>query len=294
MEGVRYIGARVPYSRILFHAGSGKTKVLEVRTPTQFDSWPVGVQPISQVSFGVWASGGDAARRPSFEAPIYVYSSGRLRSGAKKIQHRLITLVIDPFLDLTCTPFPVLAASIMVMVNSFYGRGSGRILAIAVALLLVTGILLFSTGTDSISSLRSSRLCIGASNSEDAPKHDAPKKDGAAKEAPTKEKPPAKAGPAHPKGISYDVTTPPTVGCEDLVNDLQQELIRSYSKLLKGVRYANIWGYLETENKGDAAIWTAQQILLTMMGIETMEACRYESPIPVFYYSNRANPPQLC
>jgi hypothetical protein len=191
----------------------------------------------------------------------------------------------------------------MIMVNSFYGRGSGRILAIAVALVLVTGILLFSTGTDSLSSLRSSRLWLGAGNSEDAPKNDAPKndapkndapkKDGPAKEAPVKGEPPAKAGPAHPKGISYDVTTPPTVGCEDLVNDLQQELIRSYSKLLKGVRYANIWGYLETENKGDAAIWTAQQILLTMMGIETMDACRYESPTTVFCYSNRPNLPQL-
>jgi hypothetical protein len=181
----------------------------------------------------------------------------------------------------------------MVMVNSVYGRGSGRILAIAVALVLVTAILLFSTGTDSLSSLRASRLWIGAGKSDQAPKNDAPEKGGPAKEAPTKEEPSAKAGPAHPKGLSYDVTTPPTAGCEDLVNDLQQELIRSYSKVLKGVRYANIWGYLETENKGDAAIWTAQQILLTMLGIETMEACRYESPITLFYYAHPANPPQL-
>lgn len=77
------------------------------------------------------------------------------------------------------------------------------------------------------------------------------------------------------KDISYDLTTPPSTGCEDLVNDLQQRLIQAYSKRLKGVRYANIWGYLETENKGDAAIWSAQQILLSMLGIETMEACRY-------------------
>jgi len=74
--------------------------------------------------------------------------------------------------------------------------------------------------------------------------------------------------------ISFDLSTPPSHGCESLVNDLQQRLIHHYSKALKGIRYANIWGYLETENKGDAAIWSAQQILLSMLGIETMEACR--------------------
>lgn len=78
------------------------------------------------------------------------------------------------------------------------------------------------------------------------------------------------------KNISYDLTTAPSVGCEDIVNDLQQKLIQAYTKSLKGVRYANIWGYLETENKGDAAIWSAQQILMSMLGIEMMEACRYE------------------
>lgn len=79
------------------------------------------------------------------------------------------------------------------------------------------------------------------------------------------------------KNISYDLTTPPSIGCEDIVNDLQQKLIQAYSKSLKGVRYANIWGYLETENKGDAAIWSAQQILMSMLGIEMMETCRYET-----------------
>ncbi|QYT05079.1 PS_pyruv_trans domain-containing protein [Trichoderma simmonsii] len=77
------------------------------------------------------------------------------------------------------------------------------------------------------------------------------------------------------RNISYDLTTPPSVGCEDIVNDLQQRLIQAYTKSLKGVRYANIWGYLETENKGDAAIWSAQQILMSMLGIEMMEACRF-------------------
>ncbi|KAH7141463.1 hypothetical protein B0J13DRAFT_445568 [Dactylonectria estremocensis] len=75
--------------------------------------------------------------------------------------------------------------------------------------------------------------------------------------------------------ISYDLNTVPSIGCEDIVNDLQQRLIQAYSKRLKGIRYANIWGYLETENKGDAAIWSAQQMLLATLGIETMEACRF-------------------
>lgn len=77
------------------------------------------------------------------------------------------------------------------------------------------------------------------------------------------------------KDISFDLKTPPVAGCENLVNDLQQRLIIAYQERLKGIRYANIWGYLETENKGDAAIWSAQQILLSMLGIRTMEACRY-------------------
>ncbi|KAF4468010.1 hypothetical protein FALBO_5104 [Fusarium albosuccineum] len=75
--------------------------------------------------------------------------------------------------------------------------------------------------------------------------------------------------------ISYDLTRPVSTGCEALVNDLQQRLIQAYQKRFAGIRYANIWGYLETENKGDAAIWSAQQILLSILGIETMEACRF-------------------
>jgi exopolysaccharide biosynthesis predicted pyruvyltransferase EpsI len=75
--------------------------------------------------------------------------------------------------------------------------------------------------------------------------------------------------------ISYDKTTPPSTGCEAVVNAAQHRLISEYQQLLKGIRYVNVWGYLETENKGDAAIWSAQQILLSMMGIETMEACRF-------------------
>ena len=44
--------------------------------------------------------------------------------------------------------------------------------------------------------------------------------------------------------ISYDKTTPPTVGCEAIVHDLQERIIEAYQTLLEGVRYANIWGYL--------------------------------------------------
>ena len=83
------------------------------------------------------------------------------------------------------------------------------------------------------------------------------------------------AAPVNIKDISFDLDTPPTAGCEEIVNDLQQKLIIAYTKRLEGIRYANIWGYLETENKGDAAIWSAQQILLSMLGIQTMEVCRY-------------------
>ena len=75
--------------------------------------------------------------------------------------------------------------------------------------------------------------------------------------------------------ISYDKTSPPTVGCESIVNDLQRQLIEAYQVQLKGIRYANVFGYLETENKGDAAIWSAQQIMLSTMGITTMEVCRF-------------------
>ncbi|KAH8685112.1 polysaccharide pyruvyl transferase-domain-containing protein [Ilyonectria robusta] len=75
--------------------------------------------------------------------------------------------------------------------------------------------------------------------------------------------------------VSYDLNSPPSTGCEDVVNDLQQRLIQAYTQRLKGIRYANIWGYLETENKGDAAIWSAQQMMLATLGIETMEACRF-------------------
>lgn len=74
--------------------------------------------------------------------------------------------------------------------------------------------------------------------------------------------------------VSFDLSKPPTVGCEDVVSKLQLRLIEAYSQMLKGVRYVNLWGYLETENKGDAAIWVAQQMILTTLGITSDMACR--------------------
>lgn len=90
---------------------------------------------------------------------------------------------------------------------------------------------------------------------------------------PTKEPEPE---PEQKGPISYQLDVPVKEGCEDVVSKLQLRLISEYRKLLKGVRYANIWGYLETENKGDAAIWAAQQILFSMMGIKFENACRYD------------------
>lgn len=76
--------------------------------------------------------------------------------------------------------------------------------------------------------------------------------------------------------VSYDKTTPPSIGCEDKVIKLQQRVIEAYSKLFKGISHAHIFGYLGgTENKGDAAIWVAQDILLATLGIKTMRSCRY-------------------
>ena len=162
----------------------------------------------------------------------------------------------------------------MVMINLPYGRACNRIIAIGVALVFLTAVLLFSTGTDSAALLRSSRLWIGANASNHQSASAEPANAEPTPAAPASAEP--SNAPSDPnKKISYDLTTPPSTGCEALVNDLQQQLIRTYSKLLKGVRYANIWGYLETENKGDAAIWTAQQMLLTTLGIDTMDACRY-------------------
>jgi len=44
--------------------------------------------------------------------------------------------------------------------------------------------------------------------------------------------------------ISYNLQIPPKIGCEAVVRDLQEKLIDSYSDILKGIRYANLWGYM--------------------------------------------------
>jgi len=50
--------------------------------------------------------------------------------------------------------------------------------------------------------------------------------------------------PQNRDNIAYKVNTPLTVGCEGIVTALQLKLIERYSDLLKGIRYANLWGYL--------------------------------------------------
>lgn len=76
--------------------------------------------------------------------------------------------------------------------------------------------------------------------------------------------------------VSYDKTSPPSVGCEDIVAQLQSMVIEAFAEELKGIRHAHIFGLLDrTENKGDAVIWVAQEILLATLGITTMETCRY-------------------
>lgn len=98
---------------------------------------------------------------------------------------------------------------------------------------------------------------------------------------------------ANPR-ISYDITTPPGHSCPATVSRLQQQLFAAYQPILMDIRWVNIWGYLgessccdarrtqppsvcltqETGNKGDAAIWSAQQVLLSTFGVQTMEVCR--------------------
>jgi hypothetical protein len=46
------------------------------------------------------------------------------------------------------------------------------------------------------------------------------------------------------KGIVFDIHAPMKIGCEGVVDDLRLRLIDGYSQTLKGVRYANLWGYL--------------------------------------------------
>lgn len=178
----------------------------------------------------------------------------------------------------------------MLLLNRF-----GRITIVVIALLIAFAIVLVAQGSAITSSLPSTFESLwpgstspGSSSpptENTSPKVDAGDGAGAgAQDDDDDNRDDAETPPApQEKGISYDLSIPVATGCEDLVNDLQQRLIHAYSERLKGIRYANIWGYLETENKGDAAIWSAQQILLTMLGIETMEACRC---VFFFFFSN--------
>lgn len=51
------------------------------------------------------------------------------------------------------------------------------------------------------------------------------------------------------KNISFDLSKPPTIGCEAIVSRLQLRLIEAYSEMLRGIRYVNLWGYLGTHNR---------------------------------------------
>lgn len=63
--------------------------------------------------------------------------------------------------------------------------------------------------------------------------------------APAKPSPVKPAPPTTPAvAVSYDKLTPPTVGCESIVHDLQEKLLSEYQEILKGIRYVNVWGYL--------------------------------------------------
>ena len=66
---------------------------------------------------------------------------------------------------------------------------------------------------------------------------------------------------------------------------MQKNRLPRISEALYSILYVTLHGlifysffffsHIETENKGDAAIWAAQQMLLTTMGISTMSSCRY-------------------
>lgn len=145
-------------------------------------------------------------------------------------------------------------------------RVGGRITLVVIALLVTFALILAAQGsgvTDIKALPRPESFWPKTGSSSSTPSKTAPEHSD------------QEPGTSSLKDISFDLKTPPVAGCEAIVNDLQQRLIIAYQERLKGIRYANIWGYLETENKGDAAIWSAQQILLSMLGIKTMEACRY-------------------
>src|SRR5687767_12701995 len=116
---------------------------------------------------------------------------------------------------------------------------SGRIIALTFFLVFVL-VAFFYTQSPDISSIKNapSALWQSATGSGEA-------------------KPPSFHTSNGGERISYQLDIPASVGCEDKVNELQQRLIQEYTRLFEGIRYANIWGYLETENKGDAAIWSA-------------------------------------
>ncbi|KAI8806406.1 polysaccharide pyruvyl transferase-domain-containing protein [Cladochytrium replicatum] len=68
-------------------------------------------------------------------------------------------------------------------------------------------------------------------------------------------------------------TDHPPFPCADII-DLQQRLILDlYSSLLKGVERVAIIGFPDHPNKGDAAIWVGERVLLRKLGIEVVYFC---------------------
>jgi hypothetical protein len=45
---------------------------------------------------------------------------------------------------------------------------------------------------------------------------------------------------------TYDKTTPPSTGCEEIVSDLQSRIIKAYGPVFEGIRHINMFGYLGT------------------------------------------------
>jgi hypothetical protein len=107
-----------------------------------------------------------------------------------------------------------------------------------VVFLLLATLFIYNSGDSIVSSI--SRQQQQPSLSPPSPQQPAVK----TKPAPILAHPPPVVATAPSGAISYDKSTPPSVGCEALVHDLQARVISTYQQQLRGIRYANIFGYL--------------------------------------------------
>lgn len=120
------------------------------------------------------------------------------------------------------------------------GRGLGRITLIAVFFIWIVGAFLFlggrynkewyNAGAEQLEKLKEYGTALTSGNE-------------------TSTEP---AAGQSGKAISYDLTRPPSTGCENIVSKLQLRLIESYSRMLGGIRHVNIWGYLGAHNDRNA------------------------------------------